>query len=495
MNQLKFKKVNYIITSNPPKTKEFYLKYLEIIKYNLMKSTLSLILISLFLFVGIAHSQDEQAFFIKDIYENSLEKGQCDTWLQFLSDSIGGRLAGSQNALDGVDYTLEQLAQISIVDTVYKQACTVPRWERGEPEVVKIKFGDNERTLKALALGNTIGTGPQGLEAEIIEVFGLDTLKQLGRKNLEGKIVFFNRPMNPKRINTGYAYGEAVDQRVHGASRASKYGAKAVLVRSVTTQNDDLPHTGVQTYQADITPIPSLAISTNDANFLSAQLKAQKVSAFIRNTSKMLGDVISYNVIAEIKGNVNPDEIILVGGHLDSWDVGGGAHDDGAGCVHSMQVIKTLSDLNYKPNRTLRCVLFMNEENGLGGGLAYAKESNRKGEFHLAALESDSGGFTPRGFTCTGEADVLPKYLANLQGFDVFLDPYDLYLKPGGGGADINPLKSQKGLLLGFKPDGQRYFDFHHTTADVFENVNVRELRLGAAAITSLIYLIDQYGL
>jgi len=397
--------------------------------------------------------------------------------------------------LDAVDYTVAELQKISIIDTVYKQPCTVPRWERGEPEQVHITFGTETRALKALALGNSIGTGEMGLEGEVVEVFGLDTLKELGEAYLKNKIVFFNRPMDAKRINTGYAYGEAVDQRVHGASRASKYGAKAVLVRSVTTQLDDLPHTGVQTYQPEINPIPALAISTNDAEFLSKALKQEKVSAFIRNTSSMLGDVISYNVIAEIKGESNPQEILLVGGHLDSWDVGGGAHDDGSGCVHAMQVFKTLSDLNYKPNRTLRCVLFMNEENGLGGGKAYAAESNRKGEFHLAALESDSGGFTPRGFTCTGEADVLPKYLANLQSFDEFLEPYDLYLKPGGGGADINPLKSQKGLLLGFKPDGQRYFDFHHTTADVYENVNERELKLGAAAITSLIYLIDQFGL
>ena len=209
----------------------------------------------------------------------------------------------------------------------------------------------------------------------------------------------------------------------------------------------------------------------------------------------MLKDTVSYNVIAEIKGHKYPNEIILVGGHLDSWDVGGGAHDDGAGCVHAMQVFETLTAMNYKPQRTLRCVLFMNEENGLGGGKAYAEASNRLGEFHLAALESDSGGFTPRGFTCTAEAAVFPKYLANLQKFDTYLDPYDLFLKPGGGGADINPLKSQNGLLIGFKPDGQRYFDFHHTTEDVFRNVNVRELKLGAASITSLVYLIDQFGI
>jgi len=440
-------------------------------------------------------SQDEQAFFVKDVYEHTLTKGECYNWLQILSDSIGGRLAGSQNALDAVDYTFSVLDQIPGVDTVYKQECMVPRWVRGDKEIVEIHYDGKSLPLKSFALGNTIGTGEEGVRAEIIEVFGLDTLEILGREHIEGKIVFFNRPMSSKRINTGYAYGEAVDQRVHGASRASKYGAVATLVRSMTTKHDDLPHTGVQVYADDIEPIPSLAISTNDANSLSEILKTNKVEAFIKNNSRLLADTISYNVVAEIRGSTNPDEIILVGGHLDSWDVGGGAHDDGSGCVHSMQVFANLCELGYKPKRTLRCVLFMNEENGLGGGKKYAEESNKKGEYHLAAIESDSGGFTPRGFGCSAEPEVFHKFLANFQKFDEFLDPYDLHLKAGGGGADIGPLKSQKGLLIGFKPDGQRYFDYHHTTEDVFRNVNERELKLGAAAITSLVYLIDQFGL
>jgi len=444
--------------------------------------------------------EDKTAFFIKDIYNYTLENGQCDQWLSYLSDTIGGRLTGSKNATKAVDYTFSELEKIPIVDRAWQQACMVPKWERGDKEIVKVEYKNKDNQLfteelASLALGNTIGSGPNGVRGQIVEVFGLDTLDKLGRENIEGKIVFYNRPMNPQRINTGHAYGEAVDQRVHGASRASKYGAKGSLIRSVTTLNDDLPHTGVQTYAADIKPIPSLAISTNDANKLSALLKETTVSAFIKNNSQMKDSVISHNVIAEIKGSEFPDEIILVGGHLDSWDVGGGAHDDGAGCVHAMQVIATLNALRYKPKRTIRCVLFMNEENGLGGGKAYAKASNANGEFHLAAIESDSGGFTPRGFACSAHPDVFKPFLSNLQKFDEFLDPYDLYLKAGGGGADIGPLKSQKGLLIGFKPDGQRYFDFHHTSADVFENVNVRELRLGAAAITSLIYLIDQNGL
>ena len=443
-----------------------------------------------------AYTQETHAFFIKDIYQHALGEGSCDVWLQHLSDTIGGRLAGSQNALDAVEYTMNELKKIPGVDSATKQACEVPSWERGEKEVVQVIHSEGTITLNALALGNSIGTGPRGIKAPVIEVYNLDTLELLGRENIEGKIVFFNRPMNPLRINTGYAYGEAVDQRVHGASRASKYGALAVIVRSVTTQMDDLPHTGVQVYAENIKPIPSLAISTNDAEKLSGLVSSQEeIEVYIRNTSKILPRTTSYNVIAEIEGSTNPEEIILVGGHLDSWDVGGGAHDDGAGCVHAMQVFETLMALDYKPKRTLRCVLFMNEENGLGGATKYAEESNRKGEFHLASLESDSGGFTPRGFGCSGDPEVFPKYLAQLQRFDEYLEPYDLYLKAGGGGADIGPLKSQKGLLIGFKPDGQRYFDFHHTSADVFANVNVRELKLGAAAITSLVYLIDQLGI
>lgn len=461
-----------------------------------------LIIIKVLLLTNVCFSQDEEAFFIKSIYDHTLEYASCDQWLAHLSDTIGGRLTGSANAETAVNYTFNELSKLKIVDKAWRQPCTVPQWIRGEPEKVTITWTDKNKKaqphthpIKALSLGNTIGTGPQGLTGDIIEVYGLDTLAELGEAVLKDKIVFFNRPMSRTRLSTGHAYGEAVDQRVYGAARASKYGAKAVLVRSVTTLIDDLPHTGVQSYVEGVKPIPSLAIATKDAEHLSQLLKNQKVEGYIKNNPSVLDSVTSYNVVAEIKGTEYPNEIILVGGHLDSWDVGGGAHDDGAGCVHAMQVFETLQALNYQPKRTLRCVLFMNEENGLGGGLAYAKASNEQGEYHLAAIESDSGGFTPRGFTCTAHPTVFKPFLSALQTFDELLDPYDLFLKSGGGGADINPLKSQKGLLIGFKPDNSRYFDFHHTSADVFKNVNIRELRMGAAAITSLVYLIDQRGL
>jgi carboxypeptidase Q len=215
----------------------------------------------------------------------------------------------------------------------------------------------------------------------------------------------------------------------------------------------------------------------------------------MRTTCQQFSDKPSFNVIGEIRGSEKPHEIILVGGHLDSWDVGEGAHDDGAGCVQSMDVLQLLKKLNYKPKRTIRCVLFMNEENGLMGGKTYGEEAKRKGEFHLAAIESDRGGFTPRGFTVDGEADVFSKKFPAMQPWLTLLGPYNLHIKKGGGGADISPLKNQGTLLIGFEPDSQRYFDYHHTAADTFETVNKRELELGAAAMTSLVYLLDKYGL
>ncbi|MDG2448489.1 MAG: M20/M25/M40 family metallo-hydrolase, partial [Saprospiraceae bacterium] len=219
------------------------------------------------------------------------------------------------------------------------------------------------------------------------------------------------------------------------------------------------------------------------------------VILYIETHSEILSDKPSHNVVAEIKGSEFPDEIILVGGHLDSWDLAGGAHDDGAGCVHSMEVMNALKALNYTPKRTLRVVLFMNEENGLAGGREYARISKEKGEFHLAAMESDAGGFTPRGFSFDAEDEMFAGLYRQITALSPFLEPYNLHFSKGGSGADIGPLKNQKGLLIGFRPDSQRYFDFHHSAADNITAVNERELKLGAAAMTSLIYLIDKYGL
>lgn len=440
--------------------------------------------------------KNDDAFFIRSIYDSALTKGQCYNWLTHLTTKIGGRLAGSPQAAAAVEYTRQMLDTLNL-DTVWLQPCMVPHWVRGEKEQVRVVNSEamGSLNLKALALGNSVGTPKDGITANVIEVKSLDEVEQLGKENIEGKIVFFNRPMDPKQIRTFNAYGGAVDQRVFGASKAAQFGAVAVLVRSMTTRLDDFPHTGVLVYDEEIEKIPALAISTNDSELLSSLLKKESIRVFMKANCEKLEDVQSYNVVGEINGSEYPDEIILIGGHLDSWDVGSGAHDDGAGCVHAMDVLQIIKRLNYQPKRTIRCVLFMNEENGLAGGLEYAKVSKNKEEFHLAAIESDAGGFTPRGFSCDGADSIFTEKFKKVIEWLPLLEAYGLSLSKGGSGADIGPLKSQNGLLFGFRPDSQRYFDYHHTEIDSIDAVNKRELELGAAAITSLVYLIDKYGL
>ncbi len=439
---------------------------------------------------------DADALFIKKIHDQALSDGRCYQWLTDLCAKAPGRLAGSPAAAAAVEYTRFVLDTLGL-DSVWLQPCTVPYWVRGDKEQVRIvnsrKMGSID--LRALALGNSVGTGPQGLTAEVVEVRSLNAVDSLGRKGVEGKIVFYNRPMDPTIVNTFAAYGGAVDQRGAGASRAAKFGALGVLVRSMTNRIDTIPHSGALSYALDVKPIPAIAISTADAELLSSILKEEPVRVYMRSTCAMLPDQTSYNVIGEIRGSEFPEEIILVGGHLDSWDVAGGAHDDGAGCVHAMDVLRILRQTGYRPKRTIRCVLFANEENGLVGGRTYARISNEKGEYHMAAIESDRGGFTPRGFTAEADESVFAAKYKQLTAWLPLLESYGLYIRKGGSGADISPLKSQKGLLIGFEPDNQRYFDFHHTPIDNIDGVNRRELELGAATIASLVYLLDKYGI
>ncbi len=438
-----------------------------------------------------AQEQTQDALFIKNIYNQVLTEAACYDWLTDLSTDIGGRLAGSEGADAAVLFTKSIMDTLGL-DKVSLQECTVPHWERGAAEMVSATLQNgSSKSLNATALGNSPGGKAK---AEIVEVFTLEEVEKLGRRGIEGKIVFFNRPMDPTQIRTFNAYGGAVDQRGRGPAMASRFGAVGTVVRSMTTKTDNVPHTGVTIFGED-PPTPAVAVSTMDADWLSAELKKGKVEISIETHCQTLPDKMSHNVIGEIVGSTYPEKIILVGGHLDSWDIGGGAHDDGSGCVHAMQVLHTLKALNYEPRHTIRCVLFMNEENGLGGATAYAEASNKKGEFHMAALESDAGGFTPRGFSVDGDNSIFAEKFKAMTDWLPLLEPFGLSLSKGGGGADINPLKSQKGVLIGFRPDSQRYFDFHHTADDTIEAVNQRELEMGAAAITSLIYLIDTHGL
>jgi carboxypeptidase Q len=439
-------------------------------------------------------NSDEDALFIRKIYDNALTTTSTYPWLSDMCTKIGSRLSGSEGAAKAVQYTKQMMDTSGF--TTRLQPCKVPHWVRGDAERVEMKTKTGTVPLRALAIGNSVGTGKKGIETQVIEVKSLDEVDKLGDK-VKGKIVFYNRPMDRTKILTFEAYGGAGDQRRAGASRAAKYGALAVLVRSLSTELDDRPHTGALVYDSLYAKIPAICISTNDAEKLSKTLMAEpNMKVFVRNTCEMLPDADSHNVIGEIKGSEFPNEVIIFGGHLDSWDPAQGAHDDGAGCMQSMGVLDILKKSGYKPKRTIRCVLFMNEENGLRGGMKYAEVArDNTAERHILAIESDSGGFTPRGFGFDADPSVFNDKFKKVSSWEDLLKPYGLELTKGGGGADIGPLKGQKVMLAGLRPDSQRYFDFHHTAFDKIEYVNRRELELGAAAMASLVFLVDKYGL
>ena len=356
--------------------------------------------IYLLLFSFFTFSQDDKTV-IKNIFDTTMTSSSSYELLDFLSNEIGHRLSGSLGAERAVEWGRNELTKIGF-DKVWLQEVMVPKWVRGVPEFAYIETSPGS-TIKVniCALGGSISTPSAGLKAKIIEVSGVDELEKLGKDKIEGKIVFFNRPMDASLINTFESYGGCVNQRYSGAMEASKFGAIGVIVRSMNLRIDDLPHTGSMTY-GNIPPddrIPSAAISTKHADLLSGMVKLDNnIQFYFKQNSKQLDDVLSHNVIGEITGSEYPDEYIVVGGHLDSWDLGDGAHDDGAGCTQSMEVLRLLKLSGIKPKRSIRVVLFMNEENGLRGGNKYAEIAAQKNENHIFALESDAGGFTPRGF-------------------------------------------------------------------------------------------------
>ncbi|MDP5231816.1 MAG: M28 family peptidase [Cellulophaga sp.] len=453
------------------------------------------LIFSIFLVISAAtFGQKSDEGQIKAIYDAALTKGKSYEWLSHLSNQIGGRLSGSVQAQQAVDYTKKQLEELG-VDRVYLQPVMVPKWIRGLQEFAYIETSPGVTiNMPICALGGSVSTPFRGIKTNVVEVKSIDDLAILGKQRLEGNIVFFNRPMDPTKISTFDAYSGCVDQRYSGAAEAAKYGAVGVIVRSLSLKIDDLPHTGAMSY-GDIPVeerIPAAALSTRASDLLSAAISLNPdVEFYFKQNCQQLEDVQSFNVIGEIKGSTYPNEIIVVGGHLDSWDLGDGAHDDGAGCVQSMEVFNLLKEIGYKPKRTLRVVLFMNEENGLRGGNEYANVAKNKNENHVFALESDAGGFTPRGFSFDSSDADFERIIS----WKPLFEPYLIHqFIQGGSGADISPLKKDNIVLAGLRPDSQRYFDHHHAASDTFEHVNKRELELGAATMTSLIYLIDTYG-
>lgn len=452
------------------------------------------ILLVIALVASLNMFSQSDAEILKKIYNTSLSNGKSYEWLDHLSTQIGGRLSGSLNAEKAVAYTKEELEKIGL-DKVWLQPVMVPKWVRGLPEFAFIETDPGKTTpINICALGGSVATPYGGLKANVVEVNGIDDLKNFTKEQVEGKIIFFNKRMNETFINTFEAYGDCGKQRYYGALEAGKLGALGILVRSLNLRLDDYPHTGAMTYKD--TPvekrIPAAAISTNHAELLSGMLALDKnIKVYFKQNCKQLKDVQSYNVIGEITGSEFPNEYMLVGGHLDSWDLGDGSHDDGAGVVQSMDVVRLIKEVGIKPKRSIRAVLFMNEENGVRGGKKYASEAKRKGEKHVFALESDAGGFTPRGFSF----DCSDANFNQVLGWESLFEPYLIhYFKKGHSGVDISRLKNDSNVLCGLVPDSQRYFDHHHSSEDTFDAVNKRELELGAATMTALVYLFDKYG-
>lgn len=446
-------------------------------------------------------AQNEDSLMIRRIADEIFLHSRAYDNLHDLTKNIGGRLTASPQFYKAEQWGLKILKQTG-ADKTWLQECMVPHWVRGGKDEAEARynaagagkkdFSATRKSLDVLALGNSIGTGTKGIKASVVEVTSFDDLET--KKDLvKGKIVFYNYKFNPRFVGVFQAYGDAVRYRGNGASQAAKYGALAVIVRSMSESTDNNPHTGAMRYDTTLPKIPAVAIGLKDADWLHETLSNNNVEVSLKTGGKFFPDTIGHNVIGEVTGTEFPDQYITIGGHLDSWDPAEGAHDDGAGIVHTIELLRAFKALGYKPRHTIRFVLFANEENGLRGGTKYADEAKAKNEKHVFALESDGGGFTPRGFSFGG----TPEQLKKVQSWVSLLIPYGVYqVTDGGGGADVSPLNvGLKTAVAELAPDSQRYFDYHHSRNDVFENVNKRELELGAVNMAALVYLVDKYGL
>ncbi len=439
-------------------------------------------------------AQQNDSIFIRRLADRILTDNGAYTDLYHLTKDVGARLAGSPGMVKAEHWGLQTLQELQ-PSNAWLQECMVPHWVRGGKDEVTISTGTKtggKKVLDVLALGNSMGTGGRALQAPVVLVNNFDEL-DAKKDQVQGKIVFYNYHFNPTFINTFEAYSDAVRYRGQGPSRAARYGAVGVIIRSMSHGMNNVPHTGATRYDTTLPKIPAVAVGLQDADWLANQIAAGPVAATLKTNGHFLPDTIGHNVIAELTGAEFPDEFITVGGHLDSWDVCEGAQDDGAGIVQTIEILRAFRALGYTPKHSIRFVLFMNEENGSRGGAKYAEEAKAKGEKHIFALESDEGGFTPRGVGITGTAAQLQK----IAGWNKLIAPYGASeLRAGGGGADVGPLNQLLGTATAnVFPDSQRYFDFHHARNDVFEAVNKRELELGAVNMAILVYLVDQYGL
>jgi carboxypeptidase Q len=448
--------------------------------------------------LGPSFVRSNDSTILRSLSDNIMQHGAAYENLRYLCKKVGPRLSGSANAQRAVEATARMLKEAG-ADTVYLQPCMVTHWVRGVKEQGVVYYGNNKKALKVCALGGSIATPAAGIKAQVIEVKNFDELKALGETVVKGKIVFFNYPMRLELIFGGYS--DAAKYRSDGPKEAAKLGAVAVMVRSVTHALDYNPHTGATTYDSVTKKIPAIACSTMDAEWLSQLLannrsaggKAGSIELFIKMNCQTLPDAPSYNVVGEIRGSEKPEEIITGGGHLDSWDLGEGAHDDGGGIVQSIEMIRAIKASGLKPKRTIRAVMFMNEENGTAGGKKYASLAKENNEHHVFAVESDEGAFGCVAISLDGGT---PEEQQKIRQWLPLFIPYGILSMPqGGGGTDINELKKDGVFMSSINPNSQRYFDHHHAATDVFEAVNKRELEIGAFAMTAICWLVSEYGL
>ncbi|GAA4460132.1 M28 family peptidase [Nemorincola caseinilytica] len=456
-----------------------------------MKRTTLSIAICLAAMTGYGQTQDSIMF--RRISDEILLHGTCYENLRVLCKTVGHRLSGTPAAAKAVTWGEKAMKEAG-ADKVWLQKVNVPYWYRGK-ESLELRLNGSYKKVPALSLGNSEGTGGKPMEAQVVMVGSFDEYKALPEKDVKGKIVFFNYRFRQDFVNSFDGYGDAVAYRWNSPNVAAKRGAAGVIIRSMSTGMDDHPHTGSMHYEDSLAvKLPEMAIGNETADALEAACKKGAVSARMTSECHMMKDMVpSFNVIGEIKGTEQPERIITVGGHLDSWDVGEGAHDDGAGCVQSIEVIRALKAIGYRPRYTIRAVLFMNEENGNKGGHAYADSAVARKEQHVVAFESDAGGFSPRGIGL----EMSEAKKNHIRQYKHLFLPYNVYdFDHEEGGVDISPLyHKHKVPMAGLMPDSQRYFDVHHTPNDVFEQVNHRELKLGAAVMAQFVYLVCEHGL
>jgi carboxypeptidase Q len=437
-------------------------------------------------------SSAQDSLIFRKISDEIMLHATCYDNLRVLCKTVGRRISGSPAAAKAVIWG-EAAMKAAGADKVWLQPCDVPYWYRGN-ESLYLKLDDGYRKVNALSLGNSQGSGGKTINAPIIMVHNFDEFAALPPSAVKGRIVFFDYRFRQDIIFTFEGYGDAVRYRGQAPSLAAAKGALAVIIRSMSTGIDDFPHTGATHYNDSFPKIPAMSLGNNTADLLEQACAKSQVMAKLTSECHMMPEPVrSYNVIGEIKGSEYPDRIITIGGHLDSWDVGEGAQDDGAGVVQTMEVVRAFKALGIRPKCTIRAVLFMNEENGQKGGQAYADSAKANDEHHIIAVETDAGGFSPRGIGLVmgpARKDKILRYK------NLFL-PYGVYdFSREEGGSDIDPIHKKLGVpLAGLVPDSQRYFDIHHTNNDIFENVNHRELKLGAVALAQFIYLVSEQGL